>query len=79
MAIAPDVVAQETLLLGDDLLAWLVLAIGAALAVGTLLALLRPRESPDDGGLERPPLGRSLVMIAVGGIAAIWGLASIVG
>lgn len=79
--------------LGDDLLAWLALAIGAALAIGTLLALVRPPGGPDrsDGGprrqggsgakaggaLERPPLARSLIMIGVGAIAAVWGLATL--
>lgn len=65
--------------LGDDLLPWLTLALGAALAVGTLLALVRPPEDPEEGDLARPPLARSLVMIAIGGIAALWGLASLVG
>jgi hypothetical protein len=69
--------AQETLLLGDDLLAWLLLAIGGALAVGTILALVRPRPESSEGDLERPPLARSLVMIAIGSVAAVWGLASI--
>jgi hypothetical protein len=68
--------------LGEDLLGWLTLAIGGALAVGTLLALVRPPPgdqdgSPQDGTLARPPVGRSLVMIAVGLVAAIWGLASL--
>lgn len=68
--------------LGEDLLAWLVLALGAAMAIGTLLALLRPR--PDDQSpveenrdLPRPPLARSIVMIAVGTVAAVWSLASL--
>lgn len=68
--------------LGEDLLGWLTLAIGGALAVGTLLALVRPPPQQADGkaadgALARPPLGRSLVMIAVGLVAAIWGLASL--
>ena len=66
------------MLLGDDLLPWLVLAFGGALAVGTGLALVRGRGDPDDGELERPPTGRSVVMIALGTIAALWGLASLV-
>ena len=37
----------------DQLLAWIVGAMGGALAVGTTMALLRPRESPTDGDLER--------------------------
>lgn len=70
--------AVAVLFLGEDLLAWLVLAIGAALAIGTLLALVRPRPEAPEGDLERPPLARSLVMIALGTIAALWGLASLV-
>jgi hypothetical protein len=70
------VVAQ--LFLGDNLLAWLVLAIGGALAVGTALALLRPPDEAAEGALARPPLVRSLVMIVVGSVAAVWALASLV-
>jgi hypothetical protein len=65
--------------LGEDLLAWLVLAIGGALAVGTALALVRPRQDPQGNDLARPPLARSVVMIALGGIAAAWGLARLLG
>lgn len=64
--------------LGDDLLPWMVLALGAALAVGTALALARPRPAGPDGDLRRPPLPRSLLMIALGTVAAVWGLASLV-
>lgn len=64
--------------LGEDLLAWLVLAIGGALAVGTVLALVRPPKEHESGDLARPPLARSVVMITVGTIAALWGLASLV-
>lgn len=63
--------------LGEDLLAWLVLALGAAMAIGSALALVRPPESPKDGELARAPLGRSLVMIAIGTLAAVWALASL--
>ena len=64
--------------LGDDLLPWLTLALGGALAVGTLLALVRPPVDPRDGDLRRPPVARSVVMIVIGSIAALWGLASLV-
>ena len=37
--------------LGEDLLAWLVLAIGGALCVGNVLALVRPPEAPKEGEL----------------------------
>lgn len=65
--------------LGDDLLPSLVLAMGGALAVGTLLALVRPRPDARTDDLTRPPLARSLVMIGIGLVAAIWGIASIAG
>lgn len=65
--------------LGDDILRWLVLALGGAMAVGNILALTRPRPPGRAGeDLPRPPLARSLVMIAVGTVAAIWALASLV-
>jgi hypothetical protein len=64
--------------LGEDILPWMVLAIGGALAVGTVLALVRPPKEHENGDLVRPPLARSVVMIAVGSVAAIWGIASLV-
>ena len=66
------------LLLGEDLLAWLVLALGAALVVGTVLAVVRPPQRPQDGELARAPLGRSLVMAGIGLIATVWAVASLV-
>jgi hypothetical protein len=63
--------------LGEDLLPWIVLALGAALAIGTALALVRPREDAEGNDLARPPLARSIVMIVLGGLAAVWGLASL--
>ena len=63
--------------LGDDLLPWLTLAIGGALLVGTVLALIRPPADRADGALEQPPLGRSLVQIAIGLFASIWALATL--
>jgi len=63
--------------LGEDLLAYLVLALGAAMALGSLAALVRPPEAPKDGELARAPLARSVVMIALGTLAAVWALASL--
>lgn len=65
------------MLLGDDLLPLLVLAFGAAMAIGSGLALVRPPERREEGALERAPVGRSVVMIVVGSIAAIWAVASL--
>lgn len=64
--------------LGDDLLPLLLLAFGGAMVAGSVAALVRPPVSGEDAGVpERPPLGRSVGMIVVGGIAAVWALASL--
>ncbi len=70
--------ASTPLLLGEDLLAWLVLALGAALAVGNALALVRPPRQAKPGELTRAPVGRTLAMMVVGLLAALWALASLV-
>ena len=65
--------------LGDDLLAWLVLALGGALLIGNVAAVLRPPDGlRQPGELERAPVVRSLAMAVVGLIAAVWALASLV-
>lgn len=62
---------------GPEILAWLVLALGAAMAVGSLGALLRPRREARSGDLDSAPLGRSVTMAAVGVVAAAWAAASL--
>jgi hypothetical protein len=65
--------------LGDDLLAWLVLALGGALFVGNVVAIVRPPSQPrDPGALDRAPLARSLAMAAVGLVGAVWALATLI-
>jgi uncharacterized membrane protein YqjE len=65
--------------LGADLLAWLTLAFGAALFVGNLLAIVKPpARQLDDSNLERAPVMGSVVFSAIGLVAAIWALASLV-
>lgn len=65
------------MLLGDDLLEWILLALGAALLVGNVLALVRPPASRREGELERAPVLRSILYATIGAIAAIWALASL--
>jgi hypothetical protein len=65
------------LLGGADFLAWIVLALGGAMAVGSILALVRPPEQTKEGELERAPFGRSVAMAALGSLAAIWALATL--
>ena len=62
---------------GPDILAYLVLALGAAMAVGSVLALVRPPDARDEGDLEQAPVGRSLLFAAVGLVAALWALGSL--
>ena len=65
--------------LGDDLLAWLMLALGGALFIGNLAAVIRPPERPREAGaLERAPVARSVGMALIGLVAAIWALASLI-
>ena len=61
--------------LGEDLLAWLVLAFGGAMFVGNVAAVLRPREAPrEEGELTQAPKARSLAMALLGLVAAVWAL-----
>ena len=62
---------------GPDILAYLVLALGAAMAVGSVLALVRPPEARQEGDLEQAPVVRSLAFAAVGIVAALWAVASL--
>jgi hypothetical protein len=63
--------------LGDNLLPYLVLAIGGALLIGNLLALLRPPPHPKQGELARAPLSRTIVMMIIGLIATVWAIATL--
>jgi hypothetical protein len=67
------------MLLGEDFLAWMVLAMGGALFVGNVAALLRPPSAPrKDTELQKAPLGRSVLMAVVGLVAAVWALATLI-
>lgn len=63
--------------LGKDLLAWLTLALGGALLVGNVLAVVKPPQKPGEGDLQRAPMARSLLMAGIGLVAAVWSLASL--
>jgi hypothetical protein len=62
----------------DDLLKWLVLALGGALFAGNTLAIIKPPERAKEGDLSRAPVSRSVVMAGLGLVAAVWALASLV-
>jgi hypothetical protein len=64
--------------LGENLLAWLVLALGGALAVGNVLAIVRPPPQAQEGDLKKAPVGRSLLMAGIGLVAALWALGTLI-
>lgn len=75
-----SVVTLLCMFLGDDILAWLVLALGGALAVGNLLALVKPPASARaENDLAKAPVARTLLMGLVGLVAAMWAIASLLG
>ncbi len=65
--------------LGEDLLSWLLLALGGAMAVGNAMALIRPPEGRQEGDLERAPVWRSVLYIVLGTAAALWAVATLAG
>jgi hypothetical protein len=72
------VLAEQTqLFLGEDFFPWLMLALGGALVVGNIAALVRPPTKIKDGELARAPVARSVTMAVIGAVAAIWALASL--
>ena len=65
----------------DEVLRELLVAMGAALFVGNLMALLRRRAavtSGEDGeALPQAPVGRTVAYMVMGFVVAFWGLASL--
>ena len=64
--------------LGEDILVWLVLAFGGAMCVGNVLAIVKPPQKVSEGSLSRAPRSLSLAMAAVGFVAALWSLLSLI-
>jgi hypothetical protein len=73
--------AAEQLFLGKDLLPWLLFAIGAAMVVANVAAVVRPprldRDDPTSPRREPPPIGRVVPWIVVGLVVSGWALASL--
>ena len=64
--------------LGEDILAWFVLAFGGAMFVGNALALVRPpQKQADSGDRVVAPKTRTIIMAIVGLVAALWALVSL--
>ncbi len=64
--------------LGEDLIQYLLLALGGALFVGNVVAIVRPPAEQQDDARERAPVVRSLVFAGLGLVAAIWALATLI-
>jgi hypothetical protein len=74
------VLADNTNFLGDNLIVWLLLALGGALLVGNVLALVRPPVEPrDENDLASAPRGRSIVMAAIGLVVVVAALGGLLG
>ena len=64
--------------LGEDILAWMIIALGGAMFAGNFAALIRPpKKRQDAADLEKAPVVRSVVMAIIGAIAALWALVSL--
>lgn len=65
--------------LGENLIVYLVLALGGALAFGNFFALVKPPErNRVEGDLQKAPVVRSVFMGLIGLVAAIWAIASLI-
>lgn len=67
----------------DQVLLELLAAVGAALFLGNLLALLRrrreaaaPGRSPED--LDQAPVGRTVLYLVIGLVVMVWGVGSLI-
>lgn len=60
-----------------QILAEIIMGLGAALVIGTLLAMFRPRFGPD-GREVVTAKGRAIINVMIGLLVFAWGLASFV-
>ena len=65
----------------DEVLRELLVAMGAALFIGNLMALVRrraPASLAEDGqALPQAPVARTVTFLVIGLVVAVWGLASL--
>ena len=66
------------MVLGENLIEWLLLALGGAMALGNLAAFVRPPRQSGGTDLDRPPLWRGLSYLARGGVVGVWALAGLI-
>ena len=64
---------------GKDLIVWLLLALGGALFVGNVMAVVKPPTAPrKEGDLQQAPRSRSLGMAAIGLVVAVAALGALI-
>ena len=69
---------ELVMFLGEDLLAWMVIALGGAMFAGNVAALIRPpKQRRDANDLTKAPVVRSVVMATIGAIAMVWAFVSL--
>jgi hypothetical protein len=67
------------MVLGEDFIVWMLLALGAAMFLGNLMAVVKPREVRHaEGDLDRAPRGRSIAMALLGLVVAIAAAGSLI-
>ncbi len=65
--------------LGEDLIVWLLLALGGAMFAGNVMALVKPPDTRrDDTDLQQAPRGRSITMAIIGLAVAVVALAALI-
>jgi hypothetical protein len=65
--------------LGEDLIVWLLLAMGGALFAGNVMALIRPPDTPhDEQDLDAAPRRRTVLMAAIGFVVAVAALGGLI-
>ena len=65
--------------LGENLIEWLLLALGGAMALGNLAAFVRPPRQSRGTDLDRPPRWRGLSYLVIGVVVVVWALAGLIG
>jgi hypothetical protein len=73
------ILSENANFLGDDLIVWLLLALGGALLAGNVMALIRPPQQRSESDLATAPRWRSILMAVIGLIVVVAALGGLIG